>query len=326
VFLILASIVGLWSASPAGATFPGRNGRVVTWGIVGYERVILSTLPDGSGHRRLVSNEHYNRMPRFSPDGRLIVFMRDYELWLMDSHGDHRRALVRRDGATSGGAQAWWAPSGKRFVFVGNQNGALYIKVLGRRGVRPVTNRDLVNPFMPVWSPLGHRIIFTTYLGDGVDQSMATHDLWSIRPDGTGLRSVTDTDADELIMDWSPDGRWILFTRKESPGYDLELWRSHPDGSHAQQIHVLGAPCCIDPYATYSPNGRLILFDCGGGNTCVIPSDGGNPRVVGTDFAFFGQPSWQPTSTVSCGCYRVRLRGSRGIGIRIGSVAGGTIP
>jgi Tol biopolymer transport system component len=285
-------------AGPAWAAFPGHNGRIATTTSKRYGLFIISTFPDGTGRHRLTGDEHYNSQPRYSPDGKHIVYKRDYELWLMDSQGRHHRVLAPRDGRTLGGRDAWWAPSGDRIVFDGLRDGsdALYIKRLGHPGFRLITHHDLGDPFNPVWSPLGDRIVFDTFLGDGVDDSIATHDLWSIRPDGSGLRSVIHTNADEYVSDWSPDGRWILFARKESPDYHMELWRSHPDGSHQQLLRDLGFDG--DRAPAYSPNGRLIVFDCSTHvhRTCVMPADGsGTPRVIGRDWAVFGsEPSWQP--------------------------------
>ena len=294
VFICAVLAMTILPRATANATFPGRNGRIVTWAYPEYGAQIISTNPDGTGRKELTGDEHLNRIPKYSPDGRQIVYSRDYELWLMNANGSDKHVLVRRDGRTHGGTQGTWAPDGNRIVFIGLRygSGTLYIKRPGHPGVRLITRRRLEGPFLPMWSPLGDRIIFSSHLGGGVDDAITTKDLWSIRPNGSGLQQVTDTNADEVVADWSPDGRWILFSRKESPDYRWELWRSHPDGSHQQFLRILGDPCCVDPYPSYSPNGRLIVFYCKHRRTCMMDADGGEARVIGTDF--YIQPSWQP--------------------------------
>jgi Tol biopolymer transport system component len=84
--------------------------------------------------------------------------------------------------------------------------------------------------------------------------------LFTMRPNGHGLRQITHIDGDALNPDWSPDGRRIAFAVNEcSVGF------VDPDGDHLTVIPPLpgdGVPgvdvCEGDP--SFTPDGKRIVF------------------------------------------------------------------
>jgi Tol biopolymer transport system component len=57
----------------------------------------------------------------------------------------------------------------------------------------------------PAWSPNGDLIAFTRFSEDD-------YDIYTIRPDGTGLKRLTTTPGKDAHEIWSPDGKQILFS------------------------------------------------------------------------------------------------------------------
>jgi len=88
----------------------------------------------------------------------------------------------------------------------------------------------------PGWSPKGDLIEFTRF-------SEGDFDIYTIRPDGTGLRRLTTSPGNDAHAIWSPDGKHILFSsarfgfKDEAPLYDdipqpyAELFVMNADGS-----------------------------------------------------------------------------------------------
>ena len=88
----------------------------------------------------------------------------------------------------------------------------------------------------PAWSPKGDLIVFTRLSEDD-------YDIYTIRPDGTGLKKLTTTPGNDAHAMWSPDGKRILFSsarlgfKDEAPLYDEipqpygELFVMNADGS-----------------------------------------------------------------------------------------------
>ena len=88
----------------------------------------------------------------------------------------------------------------------------------------------------PAWSPNGDLIAFTRFSEDD-------YDIYTIRPDGTGLKRLTTTPGNDAHEIWSPDGKQILFSsarlgfKDEAPLSDdvpqpyAELFVMNADGS-----------------------------------------------------------------------------------------------
>lgn len=92
----------------------------------------------------------------------------------------------------------------------------------------------------PVWSPKGDLIAFIRRIhGD--------FEVFTIHPDGTGLKQLTDTRGNEAHLSWSPDGQRILFTSSRMGFKDEALYTGAPqpygeifvmryDGTQVQQL------------------------------------------------------------------------------------------
>jgi len=87
--------------------------------------------------------------------------------------------------------------------------------------------------------------------------------VWLIHPDGTDnhqiATNVRGEPGGELLPDWSPDGKRIVFTTrggKTEPlyTYDLATKRS-------TQLFACKSPCLGDDEPAYSPEGTKVAFD-----------------------------------------------------------------
>jgi Tol biopolymer transport system component len=212
---------------------------------------------DGSGARRLsprcaatppsCANE---ANPAFTPDGRHVVFVRDTgplkpdpdggdairtsTVVRMDTAGGDRHVLARIDGYAGTFAAPSLSPDGARLVYVrwnssfGRPKGGRAAFVADADGTRP---RRLTSWRLKIgdrfdWAPDGSRLLFRG--GAGADVGRGQGNLFTIRPDGSGLRQLTHFRQvfGALTMgSWSPDGRSIVFSTtigaRTSVGADL---------------------------------------------------------------------------------------------------------
>lgn len=97
-------------------------------------------------------------------------------------------------------------------------------------------------------------------------QCVPPHDLFSLAPDGSGLRRVTQTPQDELDPAVSPDGTHLAFTREDTggcAGCTRQLWVTDADagGGHAVPFPANPHNAIEQDYTpSFSPDGRSIVF------------------------------------------------------------------
>ncbi|KUJ67320.1 amidohydrolase [Streptomyces albus subsp. albus] len=161
--------------------------------------------------------------------------------------------------ATNGAATL--APSGDRLI-AEVQNVLWSIPRHGGEATA-LTPADL-EPTRPVYSPDGSLIAVCAYRGGGFH-------LWTMRPDGSGLRQRTDGPWDDRGPAWSPDGARIVFASERGgdpvAGSPYRIWVLELATGGITQVTGLagqqgpeqdGAWEDFDP--VWSPDGERVLF------------------------------------------------------------------
>jgi TolB protein len=188
--------------------------------------------------------------PTYSPDGKFLVF-EDDEANVPDQ--DNRASILS-------------VPAG---------GGSIKILVDGRRTA--TDNR------LPVWSPDGSTILFQRR----IDLRGSVYDLYTIRPDGSGLHQITHGDNCDSDASWSADGQWIADSACFSgfgPTPHSNIFLVSADGAR-----VFRATCDVDHEdgaPTISQDRRWIYFES------HRSSDDGSPSQI-----------WRirfPSHSVSC--------------------------
>jgi Tol biopolymer transport system component len=89
----------------------------------------------------------------------------------------------------------------------------------------------------PDWSPDGRLLLYSTYcyFGD-CGQPRTGAQLFTVHPDGSGARQVTDLTGNSYNPRWSPDGRQIVFARNARLAPEGDIYIIRADGTHLQQV------------------------------------------------------------------------------------------
>src|SRR5690606_3976528 len=73
---------------------------------------------------------------------------------------------------------------------------------------------------MPVWTPDGEALLFTSNRSDNPDFDIDATDLYMIPADGGELRKIeTDHEFQKFMPSISPDGQWIAYLGREFAGF-----------------------------------------------------------------------------------------------------------
>ena len=176
---------------------------------------------DGSNRRVVFSDPSGSAfVPTWSPDGQWIAFGFGVFFGARDTR-PAKLMMVRADGApqtkdlTTGTPNSGFpsfSPDGTRIAYRvwgeydGKREYGIRVLNLADGSVKTLTT-ELDN--FPSWSPNGDVIAFTRRSGGTEDYD---YDIFTMRPDGTNVRRLTDAPGNDSHSSWSPDGQSILWT------------------------------------------------------------------------------------------------------------------
>ena len=145
---------------------------------------------DGSNARALTSDSANDLNPAWSPDGRKIIYSSTRaghsDLFLMNADGSSPTQLTTTTQGHTG--LAFWSPDGKRIAFWSSRDGNNDVFVMNADGSNAQNlTRDAANDIPVGWSRDGSLIYFRS------TRDRRGADIYSIKPDGTGVTRVTTT-------------------------------------------------------------------------------------------------------------------------------------
>ncbi|MGQ9628371.1 MAG: FHA domain-containing protein [Anaerolineae bacterium] len=165
--------------------------------------------------------------PRWSPDGRKMAFFAqrarrpDIFIWDLEAKTEH--FIVD-------GKEPDWSPDGTRIVHWSCQhsNCGLYISEISAGNKIPLT--DGVNDSMADWAPDGSEIAFSSDR-DG------NWEIYTVRPDGSGLTKLTDDPGHDVHPAWLPDSKGIVFLSTRDGAWGI--WLMDADGNSPRKIATI---------------------------------------------------------------------------------------
>ena len=209
-------------------------------GMESRSRIMMLDLPGGEGREFTQGNK--DTVPKFSPDGRCLAFLRsddagNKQVWRMEANGGEACPLT---GTPGGVTEFSWSPDGQRLVFCADVDPE----------ASAVDENAVSTPKTKVVRRIRYRYDTLGWRGD------SHHHLFIVDANGENLRQITDGDWDDLCPQWSPDGASIAFLSGRRDDRDLraltELYVV-PAGGGEEQLRSQGLSGV--GAVTWSPDG-----------------------------------------------------------------------
>ena len=267
----------------SGATFRGANGLLVYQAQAGKHIQLFTIRPDGTGRRQITHLRDSDALnPAWSPDGRRIVFARDYTVGTGHEHLDivtvnadggglHGMALrgLNGDPTWSPDGRILWLRPGGFAISRAEGNGFRMIRVAGENS-------------SPTVSPDGREIAFRRQLGEHESAIFVVS-----AKGGPARRVVAPAGGVADKIDWSPDGSRIVLSAPEfgvGKQPSSNVFTIRPDGSGLRQLTHSRGGHVNNGADSWSPDGKRIAFvsNRGGGayEICVMNADGTHATAV----------------------------------------------
>lgn len=239
--------------------------------------------------RRVTSDRNESVLPRWTPDGRGIIYTGYFQsgfpdLFRIDLANQRRETFVNMRGTNTG---ARFDPSGNRVAMVLSGEGTpeIYISNADGRGIRRMTRTNAVQA-SPTWSPDGSQLAFTSDR-DGRPQ------IFIMSSRGGNMRRVpTDVSRNCSEPDWNPRfANLIAFTaavqsRFAIVVYDFETRQStiltRGPGDGVEPVWTADGRHLVYTERT-SRTSRLMLLDTKAGRSVALTGEN-HGKVSMADF------------------------------------------
>lgn len=281
---------------------------------------------DGTNIRQVTHNTTGENFPVLSPDGKRILFESNrlrkesdpvnwMSLHVMNVDGTGETSLVPGNSAS-------WSPDSKSIVFHASAsgNGKLISNLPGAAAIdsdifilnvddfvtkkippKNITNSPNAIDDDPDWSPDGRKIAFTSHAVTDDQTNSVTAEIYIKKANGKGKsRRLTNNKEEERAPDWSPDGKYIVYSGRKGEVAEgrlfgtFEICIMNSDGSSEKRITNNKVP---ETTVMWSPDGKQLIFHRAVGGVgqfqlFTINADGTGEKQITFAPGFNGFPNW----------------------------------
>jgi Tol biopolymer transport system component len=127
------------------------------------------------------------------------------------------------------------------------------------------------------------------------DEHSGSWDIYAMSRDGSLVKQLTNSDADDSSPVWAPDHTWLAFVSKRDG--NQEIYRMNADGSEATNLTRNAA---ADWTPSISPDGTKIVFSSlrdGNWELYLMDADGSQPARMTFNEEPDYAPAWSPDSS-----------------------------
>ncbi|MBI3409738.1 MAG: S9 family peptidase [Planctomycetes bacterium] len=239
-----------------------------------YHLWIASTDEKGGQPRQLTNAPKSDRNPRWSPDGKNILFEStrsgDSQLWMIPVGGGEARRLT---SISTGANNAIWSPDGSHISFVSavfpensekpfKESDKLNKKRMDEIAQNPVKAKTFTKLFFRHWDEYvedkrQHLFVMPVNDGQGGEPRDVTPGDRDAYPTSTTFSSGED-------FSFSPDGKYLVFTavpaKNEAWSTNYDICRVPITGGSAEWECLTKDNPAADGGPQFSPDGKVLVY------------------------------------------------------------------
>ena len=209
-----------------------------------------------------------------SPSGVRAVFEARGEIITVPAEKGGPRNLTNSSGTAE--RDPAWSPDGRWIAYFSDQSGEYALHISDQSGLGEVRKINLGNPpsffYSPTWSPDSKKIAFT-------DKRL---NFWYVDIAQGAPVKVDSSTRGTSGMSWSPDSRWLTYTKPLESWYSVVYVYSLEDTRSTQITDGLSDA----EHAVFDKNGKYLYFSA---STDI------GPRIFGFDMSSYPH---RPTRSV----------------------------
>ena len=248
------------------------DGKTIAFDMLGD--IYLLPLQGGKAER-LTKGMAFDSHPKFSPDGKTILFVSDRSggdnLWTIDLESKETKLITK--GNTTIFQSGDWAPDGKYIVAAqGTRNLKLHIyHVDGGSGAKIIDKPDNLKCIEPTFSPDGRYIWYSKRDGAwSYNASLPQYQLAIYDRETGESETVTSRYGSAFAPTLSPDGNWLVYGSRYNTETGLvvrniktgdEKWLAYPVQRDEQESI---APLGVLPAMSFTPDSKNLIASYGG--------------------------------------------------------------
>jgi len=184
-----------------------------------------------------------------SPKGERALFVARGDVFTAPIEKGATRNLTRSSGAHDKAAS--WSPDGRRIVFISDRSGEEELYLVNQDGsgsLEQLTRGGKAMRYRPEWSPDGKKIAFSDKDGK----------LYVLNVDDKSVIEIDDEPRGQLLdYTWSPDGRWIAYSRTaETRRRTLHIWSA----SENRTRRVFDSSLWDSTNPAWDPEGNYLFY------------------------------------------------------------------